>query len=237
MSSATPPAAKPKGSPALSARAQRRAKRAGIEIPAEEGAEEAKEEKKKAPRIIKKAPGIPAPAALAGLREVLADLTSLRLKHEKKVLTTPVRKEEDGTIAPHRNKALFTYEEALLALLIRLDGIDVEGIPVVKNARRNAVVKVQERLKRLDACKKGRGWDDEDVKELGDAEEAAEVAAVVETQAKAKPAAKAKGKKAAGGKLATSSAGGLSTPLIAAAVLLAIAALVYFNLEKLQNLL
>src|SRR5688572_14887219 len=60
----------------------------------------------------RKRPHIPAPAALTTLKAVLSELRSLRETREPTVLCTLLKRDEDGHLQPHKNKALFAYEDA-----------------------------------------------------------------------------------------------------------------------------
>lgn len=108
-------------------------------------------------RILK--PKVPAPRALALLREVQDDLRALKEKKEPSVLRTRLRYDEDGALPPAKNRALFSYEEALLKLLERLDALDTEGVAAVRNARRSAIESVQARLAIIDAFKRGEPFE------------------------------------------------------------------------------
>ncbi|KAJ3176180.1 hypothetical protein HDU87_005395 [Geranomyces variabilis] len=112
--------------------------------------------KPETPRTIRKRKAnVPAPAALAVLRAVQQDFQALRLKHEAKVLRTAIRLDSDGVPTPSRNRALFAYEDALLKLLERLDGVQPENIGAIREARKNNIKNIQDRLAVLDRVKKG----------------------------------------------------------------------------------
>ncbi|KAI8586726.1 hypothetical protein BDZ88DRAFT_427900 [Geranomyces variabilis] len=112
--------------------------------------------KPETPRTIRKRKAnIPAPAALAVLRAVQQDFQALRLKHEAKVLRTAIRLDSDGVPTPSRNRALFAYEDALLKLLERLDAVHPENIGAIREARKNNIKNIQDRLAVLDRVKKG----------------------------------------------------------------------------------
>ncbi|TPX72803.1 hypothetical protein SpCBS45565_g00302 [Spizellomyces sp. 'palustris'] len=103
----------------------------------------------------RKRPNIPAPVALKTLRSVLSDLRTLRETREPTVLRTPLVRDATGALVPDKNKALVGYEEALVGLLERLDGVDAQGVSAVRDARKNAIQAVQDRLGVLDAYKRG----------------------------------------------------------------------------------
>ncbi|KAJ3156746.1 hypothetical protein HDU86_003512 [Geranomyces michiganensis] len=112
--------------------------------------------KPESPRTIRKRKAnIPAPAALAVLRAVQQDFQALRAKHEAKVLQTAIRYDSDGIPTPSRNRALFAYEDALLKLLERLDAVHPENIGAIREARKNNIKTIQDRLAVLDRVKKG----------------------------------------------------------------------------------
>ncbi|KAI8821621.1 uncharacterized protein EV422DRAFT_526306 [Fimicolochytrium jonesii] len=156
-------------SPVPSKRRQARAAaKAGRPPPGtEEPGSEASSEAEQSPKVIRKRkPKIPAPGALAVLKSVHQDLLEVRAKHEYQALTTKLHFEEDGSVAHGKNKTLAAYEEALLALLERLDALQAEGIPAVREARKNAIKAVQERLQTLDAYKRGEPVEVPDKQEL-----------------------------------------------------------------------
>ncbi|KND01838.1 uncharacterized protein SPPG_03628 [Spizellomyces punctatus DAOM BR117] len=103
----------------------------------------------------RKRPNIPAPVALKTLRSVLSDLRTLRETREPTVLRTPLVRDATGALIPDKNKALVGYEEALVGLLERLDAVDTQGVSAVRDARKNAIQAVQDRLAVLDAYKRG----------------------------------------------------------------------------------
>ncbi|KAI8920393.1 hypothetical protein DFJ77DRAFT_452436 [Powellomyces hirtus] len=125
--------------------------------PPEDVAAAASSDEKASPRTIRKRkPNVPAPAALAVLRSVQSDFQTLRFKHELRVLQTPIVLDPtNGVAAAPKNKVLFAYEEQLLKLLERLDALEHEGVGAVREARKNMIRNVQDRLKVLDRVKKG----------------------------------------------------------------------------------
>lgn len=89
-------------------------------------------------------------AKLKVLAETRAKLDGLRETHEAGVLARPVF---DSPAAKLPNKEFLVYEDALLKLMLVLDGINSGGFDLVREARKRVVSRAQGLLKVIDQHK------------------------------------------------------------------------------------
>ena len=88
---------------------------------------------------------------------ILSQLKVIRDKHEEISLKFSDIYDyrlnlEDGKVVPERNKELYMFEEDMLKLMIKLDGISSDHL-LVRETRRNIIVEIQQKLKVLDQFK------------------------------------------------------------------------------------
>lgn len=89
---------------------------------------------------------------LASIKGLVDQADELKELYEAKLLECPLVL-TDGAAKPEDNKELYTYEEALLKLVMQLDSIFVPVL-VERNARKSGIQKVQDLLKVVDEYKK-----------------------------------------------------------------------------------
>ncbi|KAI8928718.1 hypothetical protein BC831DRAFT_447151 [Entophlyctis helioformis] len=106
---------------------------------------------------------------LSDIRSIGDDLAALVAAHSLAAYTTPLvypdadadadqhkAQHTAAALRPDLNKPLFGYEEMLLKLLIRLDGVDVQAMDILREARKAMIRNVQSELDKVDARKQGR---------------------------------------------------------------------------------
>lgn len=109
---------------------------------------------------------------LLGMKNQLEELRAL---HEAKVLSKPAF---DSTAPAKANKEFLVYEDAILKLLIKLDGVNSGGHEIVRDTRKAVVARAQRLLSVLDQHKQQKEAEpaaSEPVDMVTDAEEPTEL--------------------------------------------------------------
>jgi len=106
-------------------------------------------EQQEAKRVVKK---------LRLLNEIRKQIEDCRLQDEEKVLAKGVYERHANTNALIPNKDYLTYEDALLKILLKLDGVLSEGSETVRDKRKAVIATAQSLLAKLDEHKKKYSW-------------------------------------------------------------------------------